>query len=178
MVRNLKILFHSQNWTLWENASLAGHELNKNFSRKLRGEFVPNHPGKRCVWLFNKTISGALLLTPLRTWSSWVKLWELCRFLSRTHWKLGSSWTIKVQPDKTEKCCKKLRCPSVNFKSSEFQLDRWVTQEADTGGTLWVWNQSNLCSKFRDSQVYVEITLSQQRKLGEGREAGVTHTDK
>lgn len=69
------------------------HEFNKMFSGKLR-DFVPKQLGK--TYVENGGLSQGLLTRQLCLVSSWVKLWELCRFLSRIHLKLDGKWVIKV----------------------------------------------------------------------------------
>jgi hypothetical protein len=37
-------------------------------------------------------------------------------------------------------------------------------QEAEAGGSLWIWSQSDLQGKFQDSQSYTEKAVSKQNK--------------
>jgi hypothetical protein len=66
-----------------------------------------------------------------------MKLWELYKFHSRLHLKLGDSWLIKVHLNKINNVVECPEAKTLILNSQEFQLEtQRMTQESETGGSL------------------------------------------
>lgn len=62
----------------------------------------------------------------------WVKLWKLCRFLSRIHLKLDGKWAIRVYLVKIQQnnAVKSSEARMLILNSQEFQLETQMTQHS------------------------------------------------